>query len=121
MKTFKTTYTIHSHKQASKLHWDLRILSPRKATVWSFAIPKSRPPEKKERILAIQTEDHPVKWISFEGTLKNGDVITIVESYECDIVMFSKERMIIDFHGEKFQGKHLLLKMKDDKWLFSKT
>ncbi len=121
MKTFETRYTIHSHKQKRGEHWDLRILSPRKSVVWSFAIPKSRFPDKKnEKILLIQTEDHPVKWLSYEGTLKKGDVISILETSTCTVTLESKKKMSITFNGEFISGNYTFYKISIDNWLMWK-
>jgi hypothetical protein len=59
-------FVIQRH-QARNLHWDLRL--ERNGVLVSWAIPKEPPREKGVRRLAIQTEDHPMEYGSFEGCL----------------------------------------------------
>ena len=69
-KTNQHRYVIQRH-QATHLHYDLRLENDH-GTLTSFAIPKHRLPNKGERLLATQTEDHPVSYVTFSGTIDEG-------------------------------------------------
>ena len=80
---FKTKFSVQYHKN-KKPHYDLRILSKDKKALWSWAIPKARFPENKhEKLLAIQTEDHPPKYIDFQGRLADGSKVNVVYIGKC--------------------------------------
>jgi len=87
-------FVIHQHK-AKRLHWDLRLEVPstpddfeqmdkksyellgikvenKDTVMWSFAIPKAKEPAKGEKLLAIETEPHPVEYNNFEGKIPEG-------------------------------------------------
>lgn len=80
---FKTNFSVQYHKN-KKPHYDLRILSKDKKALWSWAIPKARFPEnKQEKLLAIQTEGHPPKYIDFQGRLSDGSKVNLLYYGSC--------------------------------------
>ena len=66
---YKDQYVIQLHN-ASNLHYDLRLED--KGVLLSWAIPKGLPFVSGQKRLAIRTEDHPIKYINFEGVIPKG-------------------------------------------------
>jgi len=64
--TSKNRFSIQLH-DASNLHYDLRLEEA--GVLLSWAIPKGLPPTKGIKRLAIRTEDHPLEYLEFEGTI----------------------------------------------------
>ena len=62
----KDEFVLQMH-DASNLHYDLRL--EHKGTLWSWAIPKGLPTKIGVKRLCIRTEDHPVKYLDFEGVI----------------------------------------------------
>ena len=68
-KKFEDQYVVQLH-DASNLHYDLRLED--EGVLMSWAIPKGLPFAKAQKRLAIRTEDHPIAYLDYEGTIPKG-------------------------------------------------
>ncbi len=119
-------YVIQRH-EASNLHYDLRIEED--GVLKSWAIPKEPPIKKGVKRLAVQTEDHPLGYEDFEGTIPEGQYgagqVEIWDKGTYASIEKTSVKRIFTISGDRLQGEYSLIKLKpknseDKNWLFFK-
>jgi DNA ligase D-like protein (predicted 3'-phosphoesterase) len=115
-------YVIHKH-DASHLHYDLRLEMD--GALRSWAIPKEPPLEPGAKRLAVQVEDHPLEYATFEGTIPEGKygagTVEIWDKGTYRLVDKKEGKVIVDIDGERLRGVYVLVRLKNPKnWLFFK-
>jgi DNA ligase D-like protein (predicted 3'-phosphoesterase) len=118
----RRTYVIQKHA-ASHLHFDLRLEMD--GVLKSWAIPKEPPTSAGVKRLAVQVEDHPVEYASFEGTIPEGEygagTVEIWDKGIYKLIDRKEDKLIVEIDGDKLSGAYVLVRFKDEKnWLFFK-
>ena len=123
-KSKELIYVIQKHN-ASHLHYDLRLEMNNILKCW--AVPKEPPKTKKNKRLAIQTEDHPIGYEKFQGEIKEGQYgagkVIIWDSGYYELIKKDKKKIEIKIHGKKLKGNYVLIKTNygsnpEKSWLF---
>jgi DNA ligase D-like protein (predicted 3'-phosphoesterase) len=99
-------------------HFDLRLENDN-GTMSSWAIPKHKLPQGKERLLAIKTEDHPVSYNKFEGKIEDGygkGIVKIHKSGTYKEIENKKNKIIFEIDNKTYQ----LININNKRWLIMK-
>ncbi len=133
----KRIFVIQKH-DASSLHYDFRLEVD--GALVSWAVPKGPSTDPRERRLAVRTEDHPLDYAGFEGTIPEDEygggsvIVWDAGSYRNlkvgdDGAEVPMNKAIEDGHvtvslsGKKLRGGYSLVrtgKGKKERWLLVK-
>ena len=114
-------FVIQKHA-ATRLHYDLRLELD--GAMKSWAVPKGPSRDPADKRLAMQVEDHPIEYNTFEGRIPKGEygagfvIIWDNGTYEPepnDIVAFRRDlangRITFTLHGKRLAGTWSLVRM----------
>ena len=115
-------YVIQLH-DASNLHHDLRLEID--GVLWSWAIPKGMPHTTEVKRMAIRTEDHPVKYLDYEGVIPKGEYgagkMWILSRGQYSVIEKRKTKLKFSLLADGFQRSYSLYQTKGDQWLIERT
>ncbi|WP_019143896.1 ATP-dependent DNA ligase [Aeromicrobium massiliense] len=125
--TGELSFVIQEH-HASRLHWDFRL--EHDGVLVSWALPKGVPTDVKQNHLAVQTEDHPMEYGTFEGSIPSaeygGGEVTIWDTGTYELEKWRDDEVIAVLTGTKPGGiggtrRYALIRTgrsgKKDQWL----
>jgi len=133
-------FVIQQHS-ARRMHYDFRLECD--GVLKSWAVPKGPSPDPAEKRLAVQTEDHPLEYATFEGVIPPGQYgAGEVIVWDCGVYSpdegghwfhdraeaerqvregLAKGKLSILLRGEKVKGSYALVRTKEQKnWLLIK-
>ena len=111
-------FVIQEH-HARRLHYDLRL--ERDGVLASWAVPKNLPDTPAVNHLAVHTEDHPLEYLAFHGTIPKGEygagqmIVWDTGTYETE--KFNDHEVIVTLHGNKIDGRYALIQTDGKNWL----
>ncbi|NRG18265.1 DNA ligase [Rhizobiales bacterium] len=131
----KPVFVIQKH-DASTLHYDFRLEVD--GVLKSWAVPKGPSTDPSEKRLAIETEDHPLEYAEFEGTIPEGEygagTVLIWDRGTYQNITWKDDNLkpmdkalgsghaLFRLKGEKLSGGYALQRIDDDEghWLLVK-
>ncbi|MGE4429936.1 MAG: DNA ligase D [Sphingobium sp.] len=126
-------FVVQKH-DATRLHWDFRLEVD--GVLKSWAVTKGPSLDPADRRLAVRTEDHPLDYGDFEGTIPKGEygggTVMLWDRGTWEPVKGKSAKDLAEghlhfiLHGERMKGEWLLVKMKGrpgekrENWLLRK-
>ena len=118
-------YAVQKHA-ASHLHYDLRLGAD--GVLKSWAIPKEPAAAEGVKRLAVETEDHPLGYEEFAGTIPEGEYgagrVEVWDKGSYKILERTARKWVVEIRGRRLRGRFALIKLKpksgeeDKNWLF---
>ncbi|WP_420366230.1 ATP-dependent DNA ligase [Curtobacterium sp. L3-7] len=105
------TFVIQEH-HATRDHYDFRL--EHDGVLVSWALPKGEPTDPGKNHLAVMTEDHPLEYGGFEGTIPKdeygGGTVTIWDDGTYDLEKWREgEEVIVTLHGRTNGNRRLAI------------
>jgi bifunctional non-homologous end joining protein LigD len=126
-------FIVQKH-EATRLHWDFRLEVD--GVLKSWAVTKGPSPDPEDKRLAVRTEDHPLSYARFEGTIPKGeygggtvmlwDQGTWAPVEGKNAKDLEKGHLHFRLDGERMKGEWLLIRLrprpgeKRENWLLRK-
>ena len=112
-------FTIQQH-HARRLHHDVRF--ERDGVLVSFAVPKRLPEEPGVRHLAVNTEDHPLDYLTFSGTIPAGEYgggeVRLFDLGTYEPLEVADGKLTVRLHGSRYHGAEFhFFRTRDRDWL----
>lgn len=128
-------FMVQKH-DATRLHWDLRLEMD--GVLKSWAVTRGPSPDPDDKRLAVRTEDHPLSYATFEGTIPRGEygggTVMLWDTGRWEAVggkdparTIEEGHVHVILHGERMRGEWLLVRMKPrpgekrENWLLRKV
>ena len=112
------SFVIQEH-HARRLHYDLRL--ERDGVLASWAVPKGVPVDTHENHLAVRTEDHPIEYLTFSGSIPKGEYgagnMTIWDTGTYTTEKWRDSEVIVRLSGQRVSGRYVLIRTDGDQWL----
>jgi bifunctional non-homologous end joining protein LigD len=117
-------FVVQEH-HARRLHYDLRL--EKDGVLKSWAVPKGVPEDTSMKHLAVETEDHPFEYASFEGSIPKGEygagTVKIWDKGTFETKLWESDKIEFTLHGQRLNGRYVLVRLKragEKDWLLLK-
>lgn len=117
-----SNFVVHRH-HATNLHYDLRL--EQDGVLKSWAVPRGLPPLPGIKRLAVQTEDHPMKYLTFDGKIPKGQYgggdMWIYALGKYQITKDKKDGFYFRLSSKELNGEYRIYKIKQKEWLLERV
>jgi bifunctional non-homologous end joining protein LigD len=115
-------FVVHRH-HASRLHYDLRL--EKDGVLKSWAVPKGLPPYPGIKRLAVQTEDHPMEYLTFDGRIPKGQYgageMWVYALGKYQTLKEKKDGFYFRLNSKEITGEYRIHNTKDKEWLLERV
>jgi bifunctional non-homologous end joining protein LigD len=122
LETGGNSFVVHRH-HASRLHYDLRL--EKAGVLKSWAVPKGLPPFPGVKRLAVQTEDHPMEYLKFDGRIPKGQYgageMWVYALGKYQVTKEKKDGFYFRLSSKEITGEYRIHNTKEKEWLLERV
>ena len=122
MLTSGSAFVLHRH-HATHLHYDLRLEVD--GVLHSYAVPKGLPLRPGIKRLAIETEDHPLPYLTFEGKIPAGQYgagqMWVFANGRYEISKQKKDGFYFRLHSKELSGEYRIHRTRGKEHLLERV
>jgi len=111
-------FVVQQH-HARALHWDLRL--ERDGVLVSWAVPRGILRDPARNHLAVQTEDHPMEYLTFAGDIPAGEYgggsMTVYDTGTYVTEKWRDKEVMIVLSGARVSGRYVLFHTDGKNWM----
>ncbi len=111
----KPRFSIQEHS-ATRWHFDLRL--ERDGVLVSFALPRGLPADPESNRKAVHTEDHPLEYLTWEGTIPEGSYgagdMSVYDRGTYEVEKWKPKEIILELSGKRVSGRYALFQAGHD-------
>lgn len=112
------SFVVHRH-HASRMHYDLRL--EQNGVLKSWAVPRGFPARPGIKRMAVHTEDHPLKYLDFHGTIPKGEYgggdMWIYARGKYNITKTKKNGFYFRLQSREISAEYRIHDTGDNQWL----
>ncbi|SNS20507.1 bifunctional non-homologous end joining protein LigD [Geodermatophilus pulveris] len=117
------TFVVQEHRTprgrgGERVHWDLHL--ERDGVLRGWAVPEGPPTERGPARLAVPTEDHPLEYAGFEGTIAaggyGGGEVRIWDAGRYATERWADDHVRVSFAGRRLRGRYALSRLAEGSW-----
>ena len=113
-----TRFVLHRHAHPEGEHWDLMIEQADGLATWRL---ESLPEADAAAIIAIKTFDHPKRFLSYQGPLREGlGELRLCDQGECELAEGGPARWVFRLTGRRLTGWFVLECQGEQAWLLQR-
>jgi bifunctional non-homologous end joining protein LigD len=98
-------FVIQKHR-ATRLHYDVRL--QKDGAMPSWAVPRGLPTQRGDKRLAVRTEDHPIEYNRFHGTIPKGHYgageVRIFDNGTYERIEWTDKKVSFKLNGRRYPG-----------------
>lgn len=115
-------FTIHRH-HATNLHYDLRL--EQEGVLKSWALPRGLPHQPGVKRLAVEVEEHPIKYLTWEGVIPKGEYgagpMWVYATGRYSVTKEKKTGFYFRLHSEQLNADYRMHRTQGKQWLLERV
>ena len=97
-------FVLHKHSRGKQLHWDLMLQAADVLETYRLQLPPEQ--LRRDGCTARRIFDHPLKFLSYEGSVNNGQgTVEFVDSGTYEMLSRDEGKIELQFDGSILTGR----------------